>query len=286
MTDYTCEQIHEEIEILKRTFPIVRLVNPVECRVMELASNEKQFSWHTAEICYHSWDYAYQCINCISARAIQSGEPQSKYEVQDDKPFYIISRPVNIEGKTLALEIVQPIEHPVLPQAPSSCKISTAVHQNNQSLLRDNDTPAYNRHYLSEHLPNIMIEAAKTGKTDAAFIRLRNLGDVISTAGSVAASGLIRELYDLLLESFRTAENTPLLVRYDENTFFMYENVLDSDIFEERLRQLSDKAASRHILFQNTRLSFTLETASVRIGEERISSGDALLNLLKERISG
>ena len=286
MTDYTCEQIQEEINILKRTFPIVRLVNPVECRVMELASNEKQFSWHATETCYHSWDYTYQCINCISARAIQSGEPQSKYEVQDDKPFYIISRPVTIEGKTLALEIVQPIEHPVLPQGPSSCKISTAVHQNNQSLLRDNDTPAYNRHYLSEHLPNIMIEAAKTGKTDAAFIRLRNLGDVISTAGSVAASGLIRELYDLLLESFRTPENTPLLVRYDENTFFMYENVLDSDIFEERLRQLSDKAASRHILFQNTRLSFALETASVRIGEERISSGDALLNLLKERISG
>ena len=285
MTDYTCEQIHEEIEVLKRTFPIVRLVNPTECRVMELASNEKQFSWHTAETCYHSWNYTYQCINCISARAVQSGQPQSKYEVQDDKPYYIISRPVNIEGKTLALEIVQPIEHPILPQTQTPCRISTAVHQSNQSLLRDSDTPAYNRHYLSEHLPNIMIEAAKTGKTDAAFVRLQNMSDVTSTSGSVAASGLIRELYDLLLESFRTPENTPLLVRYDENTFFIYENVLDSDIFEERLHQLSNEAASRHILFQNTRLSFVLETASVRIGEERISSGDALLTLLKERIS-
>uniref|UniRef100_UPI003FF07A59 hypothetical protein n=1 Tax=Roseburia sp. TaxID=2049040 RepID=UPI003FF07A59 len=285
MTDYTCEQILEEIEILKRTFPIVRLVNPLECHVMELVSEEKQFSWRTAETCYHSWDYTYQCINCISARAIQSGQPQSKYEVQDDKPFCIISRPVHIDGKTLALEIVQPIEYPILPQGHNSCRISSAVHNNNQTLLRDSDTPAYNRHYLSEHLPNIMIEAAKTGKTDAAFVRLQNMSDVILTSGPVAASGLIRELYDLLLESFRTPENTPLLVRYDENTFFIYENVLDSDIFEERLHRLPSEAASRHILFQNTRLSFELETASARIGEERISSGEALLNLLKERIS-
>ncbi|MGN0142416.1 MAG: hypothetical protein ACI4AD_09310 [Roseburia sp.] len=285
MTEYTCEQINEEIGILKRTFPTVRLVNPTECRVMDLVGAKGGLSCLIGDTCYKTWAYPYQCANCISARALQTGDIQSKYEMQGDTLFHIVSRPISVNGERLALEIVQPIDGSdgLFPGTPT--EITAMVQNRNRNLLRDEDTPAYNRRYLSEHLPNIMIEAAKTGRTNAALVRLKNLDDITEASGTVASSGLMRGLYDILQKTFCESDSKLLLVRYAYDTFFVYEGILDSGNFDKKLETLVAEDRPERVLFQNMRLPFLPEFAGVHIGEERVTSGAALLSLLEERLN-
>jgi GGDEF domain-containing protein len=285
--EYTCEEMNHEIDVLKRTFATVRLVNPSDCRVIELSEENDHLVCQTGGTCFKSWFYSYQCANCISARALLTGEAQSKYERREELLFHIISRPVFVAGQKLALEIVHPVDltSEFYSDDTGTDSVGRRLLNSNASLLKDVDTPAYNRHYLNEHLPNIMIAAAQTGHTNAALVRIKNLDNILASSGSLAASGLMKGLHNILNKTFQTDTDTPLLVRYDRDSFFVYEKSMESAQFEKKLNELSQNARPERVLFQETRLPFSLATASARIGEECIVSGPALLTTLESRLN-
>lgn len=284
---YTKEEISHEMNILSRSFDIVRLVNPFECCIIQNTDSTSDNQTLT-DNCFDVWNVPYQCKNCTSARAMITRQTQSKLDAVDNNIFQVTSRPVIVDGKPLVLEIVRLFSYTYNRYSSFAAKnklISTIKALNSQLLL-DKETNAYNRDYLAEHLPNLIYEAKKTHQSNTALINIQHLYDVTKSEGSMAASGIICSLYSLLNQLFYDDTDIGLIfVRYSPDTFFVLENNLDYRSFCERIESLPKKAAPKHILFNNKRLPFDVKIACADLGNENINTENELFDILKKRLA-
>ena len=78
--DYKLAEIREEIEILKNTFDIVRLVEPIQrlvCDIHEDTIGYNEFN------CHNAWEKEKRCQNCISVKALQDKQVEIAIELLD-----------------------------------------------------------------------------------------------------------------------------------------------------------------------------------------------------------
>lgn len=283
--EYTSDEIADEMRVLSRSFDTVRLVNPCECRIVENSDNNSDNNITVS--CFDVWNVPYQCVNCTSARAMLTKRTQSKLETTGDDIYQVTSRPVIVDKSPLVLEIVKHFSYTYNRYNSQSerTRLINSIKNLNSHLLLDKETNAYNRDYLSEHLPNLFYKAKQTNQTNAALIHIQNLYDITKKEGSMAASGIICSLYSMLRQLFCDETDVGLLfVRYNPDTFFVLENNLDYDSFIKRMEQLPLQVAPEHLLFNNKRLPFSISMAFADIGHEDIDNEQDLFSILKERI--
>lgn len=285
MEHYTRMQIADEIAVLRKTFPMVRLVNPISCRVMELSYQENDLVLSPGAPCFSIWDYPFQCANCISARVKKTNCLQSKYEFLNGNPFHVTARPVCVDDMPLVLELLTPVTSDLRESSLKQLHLPTLLKKVNRNMLHDSETTAFNRSYLSEHIPNLFFEAKEGKKINAAFIRIQNLDSIIEDFGNVAALGLICGLYDALTETFLSQPKYSLLfVRYNYSTFFVIEKQLLFSEFKERITTLRQTRHSEHILFSNARMPLQLSTSCVCLNDEKLFDEDTLFSTLESRM--
>lgn len=284
---YTKEEIIDEMHILARSFDIVRLVNPYKCHIIKTANDSSDDALKDTN-CYDVWNVPFQCVNCTSARALLTGQTQSKLDTVDNDVFQITSRPIIVEGTPLVLEIVRHFSYTYNRYSSYSAKqkLINIIQSLNSQLLLDKETQAYNQDYLAEHLPNLIYTAKKTHQSNTALIHILHLYDVTQTEGSMAASGIICSLYSLLKQLFVDEKDNELIfVRYSPDTFFVLERNIDYKSFCRRIESLPDKTTPRHLLFNNKRLPFNISVACADLGNEDINTKTELFDVLKKRLN-
>ncbi len=280
---YTTKEITAEMDVLSHSFDVVRLVNPQECNIVKTVKETPD----NTDNCFDIWNVPYQCVNCTSARALLTGHTQSKLDTTGDDIFQITSRPVNVDGRPLVLEIAKHFSYTYnrYDSVSQRKKLINAIRTINHNLLLDKETDAFNRDYMAEHFPNIFYTAQQTHQTNAALIHIQHLYDITQNEGSMAASGMICSLYSLLKQSFLDETDVGLLyIRYSPDAFLVFENNLDYESFNKRINLLSQKTAPKHLLFNNKRLPFDISIACADLANEDINSLDELLGILKTRL--
>ena len=103
--EYTFSELQNEMSVLENTFPIVRLVDPVACRVVNVVRQDGRLVFSPEAPCYQVWNRKHQCANCISARTLRSGQACTKFECVGNRVFQIICRYVLLENTKLILEM-------------------------------------------------------------------------------------------------------------------------------------------------------------------------------------
>lgn len=93
-TEYTVQELHARLGQLSGSYDLVRVVDPIECRVLELNENG---SITQNEHCYGVWSAGQKCLNCSSAAACKTRQNQEKKEQFEDKTFDIQSNPVSLK---------------------------------------------------------------------------------------------------------------------------------------------------------------------------------------------
>ena len=160
IVEYTFEELKKEMELLSPLYDVVRLVNPFKCEIIDI--NDTCLTPSDTPIsCYDSWKCIFQCINCTSARTLLTGNIQSKLDVSDDTVYHVTSRPVRVNNSLLVLETVQHFSYTYrqLETDNTNNALISLIQNANRSLLLDEETGAYNRSYLSEHLPYELYKA-------------------------------------------------------------------------------------------------------------------------------
>lgn len=282
MKAYTYKEILEKLNVLKEFFPIVRLVNPLACSIVEIEEKDGTYSLHYAEECFNVWEIHKQCANCTSARAMQSGTRRSKCELLGNDIYHITSCPVNVEGTPLVLELVQPVNNDL--GCTDSCNTYNSIAKNiettNSQLLHDSETPAYNRLYLTEHLPFFIINAHKSNTGNVCMVQINHFDDVCSNFGTTAASGLVCTLYNILKISFDN-EDENYIIRYNDNTFMVINTTLNHDAFKNIILGIQGKTLPAHILFNNSQIPFSINIAFTDLFNEDIKDEASLLSVLE-----
>lgn len=100
------EMIEEKLSIFKNLYDSVRIVNPINKKVVSCGENNIELE---EEPCFEFWKKDEYCTNCISMRTYLKNDTFTKIEIIEGKVFMIISSPVNIENNVYIVEMIKDI---------------------------------------------------------------------------------------------------------------------------------------------------------------------------------
>ncbi len=91
--EYSVVELKEFLNEMSEKFALARVVDPIECRIIEL-QDDGRISMN--ESCYGIWHSEQRCINCSSALACRTGCYQEKAEHFKDDFYFVQSNPVKL----------------------------------------------------------------------------------------------------------------------------------------------------------------------------------------------
>lgn len=285
MKKYTYREILDRINALKEFFPTVRLVCPQSCSVVEIIEKDGSYTIEHSTNCFHIWKSSQQCINCTSARAFQTDSKCSKCEILDDTIFQITSTPVDVEGTVLVLEFATLISHDLCDADSNNLfnTIASNISKATAKMLMDAETHAFNRRYLSEHLPFILLKSHQTRTGSAAMVQIQNFFDICNSSGKMAEPGLVCMLHDILVHSFSDTCDT-FIIRYSDDTFIVINTSLALSDFKEIMHSVESETSPAHILFNNGQIPFAINISCTDIFSEDIKDEASLIEKLTKNI--
>lgn len=93
-TEYSVDELKAFLKEMSEQYALARVVDPIECRVIELHDDGKI---HMSDSCYGIWNSEQKCINCSSAMACRTGCHQEKAEHFKDNYYLVQSNPVKLK---------------------------------------------------------------------------------------------------------------------------------------------------------------------------------------------
>lgn len=91
--EFTVDELRSHLEQMSGTYDLARVVDPIECRIIELHDDGSISMNHK---CYGIWNADQKCVNCSSSLACRTGCHQEKTEQFDNRIFDIQSDPVTL----------------------------------------------------------------------------------------------------------------------------------------------------------------------------------------------
>ncbi len=95
------------LKALRELFDVVRIVNPETHDIWDIDENGKMN--HTG-ICFEVWNRSTPCENCHTLRTCRERITSDKYETLNNDVYHITSKPIEVEDKLYALEIVSKLD--------------------------------------------------------------------------------------------------------------------------------------------------------------------------------
>ena len=257
---FTAEQMNRTLTDLRALFDLVRLVEPVAA--METYRTEPIADGREAEdfSCFSVWNHrSERCLNCISLRAIQDGERQTKYEFTNNEVFYVVSVPVEVDGQTLALEMVNKVNDHVLLNAYGVNEFVSRITAFNAQRHLDAGTGLFNRHYFDEKL-FLLCNKAALNKTDVAVAMMDVDGfeHVAAHFGHQVADEAIISIGRLLTANV-SGRRGDFVARYGTNTFAIVLDNIPRLLLRERLVGMVQRVTTLRLLgYEDVRLNVAM----------------------------
>lgn len=89
--EYAVSEIRQEMELLRKSYQLVRLVDAVECRELTIDGHQKL---HYGDECHDIWNSNERCADCSSFQASQTRTVRYKTEYYQNKRYDITSTPL------------------------------------------------------------------------------------------------------------------------------------------------------------------------------------------------
>ena len=257
---YTAEGLAQALLELRAIFDLVRVVEPVHGTVQHLHAPIGDGAPDVDASCYSVWSNRRErCINCISLRAIQEGERQTKYEFVGNDIFYVVAMPIEVEGNPRALEIVSKVNDRVLLSAYGVNEFVSRITAYNTQLHLDTPTGLFNKQFFDEKL-FLMCNKAALNKTDVAVAMLDVDGfeHVANHFGHQVADEAIIAIGRLLTANV-SRRRGDFVARYSTNTFALVLDNIPRLMLRERLVELTQRVTSLRLMgYEDMRLNVAM----------------------------
>jgi putative two-component system response regulator len=257
---YTAEALERALTELRALFDIARVVEPVRAVEQHLLAPVGDGAADADTSCYAVWNNRRErCMNCISLRAIQEGQRQTKYEFVDNDIFYVVSVPIEVDGRTMALEIVNKVNDRVLLSAYGVNEFVSRITAFNAQLHLDPGTGLFNKQFYDEKL-FLLCNKAALNKTDVAVAMLDVDGfeHVASHFGHQVADEAIIAIGRLLTANV-SRRRGDFVARYGTNTFAIVLDNIPRLLLRERLVELTQRVTALRLMgYEDIRLNVAM----------------------------
>ncbi len=254
---YTAEGLERTMQELRAIFDIVRVVDPVHTVEQKLDMPIGEGADGTRFSCYSVWnDRQERCLNCISLRAVQEGQRQTKYEFINKDIFYVVAMPVEVDGRALSLEIVSKVNDRVLLSAYGVNEFVSRITAFNSQLHLDAVTGLFNKQYYDERL-FLLCNKAALNKTDVAVAMMDVDGfeHVANHFGHQVADEAIIAIGRLLSANV-SRRRGDFVARYGTNTFAIVLDNIPRLMLRERLVELAQRVTTLRLIgYEDVRLN-------------------------------
>jgi diguanylate cyclase (GGDEF)-like protein len=214
------EVLLDKLQIFKKMYQAMRIVDPIGKKVLELRENEL---CEAGSACYEFWKKQQMCENCVSMRAFNEDDTIFKIEYNGDNVYMLTAVPVTIEGKRLVVELLKNTTNNLVlgdGKHSENIRVFTMIEYINRVAVRDPLTDLYNRRYINERLPVDLLNASvKNEPLSVIFADVDFFKKINDTYGHSAGDLVLKEFAKELERHIR--KDRDWAARYGGEEFFI-----------------------------------------------------------------
>lgn len=215
------------IENLKLVNDSVRILDINILKSLSI-SNDNQLV-EDDEHCFVMWNNNRRCENCVSQKSCRSGRKQEKYEFINGEVYYVLSVPIEIEGKKYALEVISHVLNNVLIDSHGNSGFEEYIENINNSLYKDSLTLTYNRRYFDDHFFDLFKEKA------VVIFDVDSFKSINKVYGRSVGDCVLREVSAVLNKNISIADS---VVRFGGDDFLCIIHSIDKSAFIELINKI------------------------------------------------
>lgn len=282
---YTFPELYKEVETLRQTFSVIRLVFPEKCQSFHIGENGLV---HNGS-CGGLWNRSGDCEVCASREILATRRCGSRLEAVGNRTYIVISKYVQLEGRKFTLEMIMELTCMAwLGEQEYALDEIRRLQKENSSLLRDPLTGCYNRHYMDTLFQHTMLEAQNNGRELCmALIDMDDFKDINDTYGHTIGDEVLRSCGHFWLKYFDMRHHS-FITRYGGDEFVITSIETSYEEFCQHVHAL-DSSMRKSILLedgQNIPFSFTIGCAHLGELEKQgiVPTCEALFALADKRM--
>ena len=275
-SDYimTMQQAQMEMELYKKVFTVVRLLDKREFRLEE---NDNPGGDMELCHCYDFWKKEKPCKNCIAARAFEEKSVRTKLEYLDSDIYQVTARYVEIDGQPYVMELLRKMDEEFLVDLENRDRLMEKLSGYNEKLYQDALTGVYNRRYYEDRIKQM------TASVGVAMIDMDDFKIYNDTYGHNAGDLALITTVEAIRRCIRKNDT---LIRYGGDEFLLVLQGISETMFREKLKQIRTEIYNANVpTYSRLQLSASIGgvMSAGRTVEETVMEADKFMYLAKNR---
>ena len=275
-SDYimTMQQAQMEMELYKKVFTVVRLLDKREFRLEE---NDNPGGDMELCHCYDFWKKEKPCTNCIAARAFEEKSVRTKLEYLDSDIYQVTARYVEIDGQPYVMELLRKMDEEFLVDLENRDRLMEKLSGYNEKLYQDALTGVYNRRYYEDRIKKM------TASVGVAMIDMDDFKIYNDTYGHNAGDLALITTVEAIRRCIRKNDT---LIRYGGDEFLLVLQGISETMFREKLKQIRTEIYNANVpTYSRLQLSASIGgvMSAGRTVEETVIEADKFMYLAKNR---
>ena len=275
-SDYimTMQQAQMEMELYKKVFTVVRMLDKREFRLEE---NDNPGGDMELCHCYDFWKKEKPCTNCIAARAFEEKSVRTKLEYLDSDIYQVTARYVEIDGQPYVMELLRKIDEEFLVDLENRDRLMEKLSGYNEKLYQDALTGVYNRRYYEDRIKKM------TAFVGVAMIDMDDFKIYNDTYGHNAGDLALITTVEAIRRCIRKNDT---LIRYGGDEFLLVLQGISETMFREKLKQIRKEIYNANVpTYSRLQLSASIGgvMSAGRTVEEMVMEADKFMYLAKNR---
>ncbi|RDY22972.1 GGDEF domain-containing protein [Romboutsia maritimum] len=267
-----------QINLLKKIFDLIRIVDPINNKVISVTCNKSIDKIHNKN-CYNFWNHNQMCKNCISLKAYNEKETLIKFEHLGDKTYLVMATPIVDDDSTYVVESIKDITDSKIisdSQNIDLVLLYKGVENINKLAFTDELTGAYNRRYINEKLPKDILKSQKNS-TPLSLVMMdidcfKNINDNYNHA---VGDYVLKETIKIISKNIRL--NSDWIARYGGEEFIIVFKNANIDIAYMLAERIRNAIQNYEFIYNNIKIQVTASFGISSISK-KISTKDLLLN--------
>ena len=275
-SDYimTMQQAQMEMELYKKVFTVVRLLDKREFRLEE---NDNPGGDMELCHCYDFWKKEKPCTNCIAVRAFEEKSVRTKLEYLDSDIYQVTARYVEIDGQPYVMELLKKMDEEFLVDLENRDRLMEKLSGYNEKLYQDALTGVYNRRYYEDRIKKM------TASVGVAMIDMDDFKIYNDTYGHNAGDLALITTVEAIRRCIRKNDT---LIRYGGDEFLLVLQGISETMFREKLKQIRTEIYNANVpTYSRLQLSASIGgvMSAGRTVEETVMEADKFMYLAKNR---
>ena len=275
-SDYimTMQQAQTEMELYKKVFTVVRLLDKREFRLEE--SDNPGGDMELCH-CYDFWKKEKPCTNCIAAWAFEEKSVRTKLEYLDSDIYQVTARYVEIDGQPYVMELLRKMDEEFLVDLENRDRLMEKLSGYNEKLYQDALTGVYNRRYYEDRIKKM------TASVGVAMIDMDDFKIYNDTYGHNAGDLALITTVEAIRRCIRKNDT---LIRYGGDEFLLVLQGISETMFREKLKQIRTEIYNANVpTYSRLQLSASIGgvMSAGRTVEETVMEADKFMYLAKNR---